>query len=265
MAPDPLVERFPGHAYPQVIPTPDEMRPGGRAPWAALDARERSSIDLARVESRLRAARRHLEQAAPPGAPAELSAAGELSSRVRRSAVLVALFERGGETHVVLTRRSWRLRQHRGEIALPGGRAERGESPVATALREAREEVGLAPTAVRPFAWLSPIVALVSSSAIWPIVAALDGEPTLRANPREVDRVFTVALADLAADGAFVEERWRRGAPRPGADEEGFVPVRFFRVPGEVVWGATARVLSELLCVVLDVAPLDEGTAGAVR
>ncbi len=60
MAPDPLVERFPGHAYPQVIPTPDEMRPGGRAPWAALDARERSSIDLARVESRLRAANRHL-------------------------------------------------------------------------------------------------------------------------------------------------------------------------------------------------------------
>ncbi len=184
---------------------------------------------------------------------------------MRRSAVLVALFERAGETHVVLTRRSWRLRQHRGEIALPGGRAERGESPVATALREAREEVGLDPAAARPFAWLSPIVALVSSSAIWPIVAALDGEPTLRANPREVDRVFTVALADLAADGAFVEERWRRGAPRPGADEEGFIPVRFFRVPGEVVWGATARVLSELLCVVLDVAPLDEGTAGAVR
>ncbi len=263
---DPSVERFPGHVYPQVIPTPDATRPGAAAPWAALDVRGRSSIDLARVESRLRAARRHLEEAPPPGAPVELTAAGELASRVRRSAVLVALFERAGETHVVLTRRSLRLRQHRGEIALPGGRAERGESPVATALREAREEVELDPATARPFAWLSPIVALVSNSAIWPIVAALDDTPRLRANPREVDRIFTVALADLAADGAFVEERWRRGAPRPGADEEGFFPVRFFRVPGEVVWGATARVLTELLCVVLDVAvPDDAGAASDVR
>ena len=205
MAPDPMVERFPGHAYPQVIPTPDEMRPGRRAPWAELAASDRSSIDLARVESRLRAARRHLEEGPPPDAPLELAEVGDLPVRVRRSAVLVALFERDGETRVVLTRRSLHLRQHRGEIALPGGRAELGESPVVTALREAREEVGLAAATVRPFAWLSPIVAVVSSSAIWPIVAALDGAPALRANPVEVDRVFTVALADLSADGAFVE------------------------------------------------------------
>ncbi len=265
MAPDPLVERFPGHAYPQVIPTPDERRPGPPAPWEALAVRDRASISLGRVESRLRAAHRHLESSAPPDQPSELAGAGELASRVRRSAVLVALFERDGETHVVLTRRSLRLRQHRGEIALPGGRAEGGESLVDTALREAGEEVGLAAATARPFAWLSPIVTLVSSSAIWPIVAALDGVPTLRANPYEVDRIFTVALADLAADGAFVEERWRRGGPRPGADDEGFVPVRFFRVPGEVVWGATARVLSELLCVVLDVTGPDEGAVHDVR
>jgi 8-oxo-dGTP pyrophosphatase MutT (NUDIX family) len=124
---------------------------------------------------------------------------------------------------------------------------------LATALREAREEVGLDPAAVTPVGWLSPIVSFASESAIWPIVGTLAARPALVADPTEVDRVFTVALSDLAAEGAFVEERWRRGGRRPGADREGYFPVYFFKVPGDVIWGATARVLTELLCVALGV------------
>ena len=81
------------------------------------------------------------------------------------------------------------------------------------------------------------------------MVATVEGQSEWRAQPGEVDRVFSVALADLLADGAFVEERWRRSDPRPGADDDGFFPIYFFRVPGDLIWGATARVLVELLAI----------------
>jgi 8-oxo-dGTP pyrophosphatase MutT (NUDIX family) len=244
-------DRFGGHRFPQRLPEPSDLRAGGPAPWAGLAPEARRQLNLARVVSRLVSAGRAGDA---PGEPAELSAAPGGSARpARRSAVLVALFEDAGETEVVLTRRSLALRHHRGEIALPGGRSDPGETVTATALREAREEVGLDPASVRPVGWLSPIVTFASGSAIWPVVAVLDGRPDLVADPIEVDRVFTVALSDLGAEGAFVEERWRRDERRPGADDEGFVPIQFFKVPGDLIWGATARVLTELLCVVLDV------------
>jgi 8-oxo-dGTP pyrophosphatase MutT (NUDIX family) len=167
--------------------------------------------------------------------------------------VLVALFEESGESHVVLTRRSFAMRSHRGEIALPGGRSHGAETPTATALREAHEEVGLDPSAVTPFAWLSPIATFASGSAIFPIVGFLPARPELVIEPSEVDRAFSVALSDLVADGTFLEELWRRPIARPGADEEGFFPLYFFKVPDDLIWGATARVLTELLCLVTGV------------
>ena len=208
------------------------------------------------MASRLRAAGRDLDVAPPPGEPPELAAVADARRQpvTRRSAVLVALFEEDGETHVVLTRRSRALRHHGGEIALPGGRSDEGETPVHTALREAHEEVGLDPGVVEPVGWLNPIVTFASGSAIWPVIARLPGRPEFVVDPVEVDRAFTVALSDLMREGAFVEERWRRDQPRPGSDAEGFFPIYFFAVPGDVIWGATARVLTELLCVVADVA-----------
>lgn len=237
--------RFPGHEHPQVVPVPDQVRPGGPAPWARLAPESRRSLTLALVEERLRTAGRLFEVAPAPERPAEIVG----RRRLRRSAVLVALFEEGGETHLILTRRSTRLRSHRGEIALPGGRSDLGETPVETALRETYEEVGIAPGLIAPIGWLNPIATLASDSAIWPVVGRLAARPTMVAHAPEVDRVFTVALSDLAADGVFVEERWRRDAARPGADDEGYVPIYFYAVPGELIWGATARVLTELLCV----------------
>jgi len=246
-------ERFPGHRYPQVVPEPDEVRPGRAAPWAHLAAGARRSISVDTVVSRLAERGRSLESGLPALSEELLALAREPDLVVRPSAVLVALVDVEGEAHVVLTRRSLTLRHHRGEIALPGGRSDGDEDPVATALREAREEVGLDPTLVTPVGWLSPIASIVSNSAIWPVVATVDGRPQWRAQPGEVDRVFSVALADLVADGAFVEERWRRATPRPGADEDGYFPIYFFRVPHDLIWGATARVLVELLAIVTGV------------
>ena len=247
--------RFEGYEYPQVIPDPDDVQAGGPAPWATARPEDREGITLARVIERLREGERLLDGWPVPGDPQEMDAVADATSRtiIFRSAVLIALFEEDGETHLVLTRRSSALRSHRGEIALPGGRSDEGESPIETALREAHEEVGIPAASVTTVGWLSPIVTFASGSAIWPVVGLLKQRPTLVIDPAEVDRAFTVSLKDLMADGAFLEERWRRNVPRPGADDEGYFPIYFFAVPGDVVWGATARVLTELLCLVAGV------------
>jgi 8-oxo-dGTP pyrophosphatase MutT (NUDIX family) len=242
--------RFEGHRYPQIIPDPGEIETGALAPWSDASSRTNLSVDL--VRSRLRDAKRLLGTHLPPDQPEELDlvADGAPAPVTHRSAVLVALFEEAGESHVVLTRRSFEMRSHRGEIAFPGGRSHEGEAPTDAALREAQEEVGIDPGSVTPYAWLTPIVTFASGSAIYPVVGFLDARPELVIEPSEVDRAFSVALSDLVADGAFLEERWRRPLTRPGADADGFFPLYFFRVPGDLIWGATARVLTELLCLV---------------
>jgi len=252
--------RFSGHAYPQAIPEPDEIRPGRLAPWSDLAREARTALTLALVEERLRTRRRHFSTSPLPSDVGELRVVADDVERVitRASAVLVALFERDGETHVILTRRSAQLRSHRGEVSFPGGRSDRDEDPVTTALREAEEEVALHANQMVVVGWLSPLVTLASGSAIWPIVSTLGEEPVLVANPDEVERVFSVSLAELASEGTFLEERWRRATTRPGADDEGFFPISFFKVTHDVIWGATARILTELLCVALDVPWPDE-------
>jgi len=263
MAPDvPRRERFEGHQYPQVIPEPAQIESGGPAPWASLDEQRRRDLSLDHVREAFARSGRLLATSSPPLAPKELELVEDASPApiTKRSAVLIALFEESGESHLVLTRRSLGLRFHKGEIALPGGRSDGDETPVATALREASEEVGLSPHLVTPLAWLNPIAAFGSGSTIWPVVGTLSSRPTLTANDAEVDRVFTVALKDLVAAGSFLEERWRREIPRYGQTPGAFYPIYFYRVPGELIWGATARILTDLLCTVVGVKwPVEEG------
>ncbi|HZD65082.1 MAG TPA: hypothetical protein VE152_03190, partial [Acidimicrobiales bacterium] len=83
-----------------------------------------------------------------------------------------------------------------------------------------------------------------SGSGITPVVGLLAARPDLRPNPAEVERVFDVSLAELASDTVYREERWEV----PGGSERS---IHFFELDGDTVWGATARVLRELLDVVL--------------
>jgi 8-oxo-dGTP pyrophosphatase MutT (NUDIX family) len=258
--------RFEGHRYPQIIPDPGEIEAGALAPWAGANRRTNLSLDL--VRSQLRDAHRILGVHLPPDQPEEIGlvADGEPTPIAHRSAVLVALFEELGESHVILTRRSFEMRSHRGEIAFPGGGSHADETPTETALREAHEEVGLDPHSVSPYAWLSPIATFASGAAIFPIVGLLERRPQLVIEPSEVDRAFSVPLSDLVADGAFLEERWRRPLLRPGANEDGFSLLYFFKVPDDLIWGATARVLTELLCLVTGIAwPIQHGRDGHSR
>ncbi|MDA8342132.1 MAG: CoA pyrophosphatase [Actinomycetota bacterium] len=273
----------------QVIPRPEGWRLGPPPPWAGVVAGGGGHISLPMVRRAVGAVATpalSVDGSGPDGsgpggsdpvgsdpvgsdpvgsdpgtAPGSLPFSAARSAppgTTDRSAVLVALFEEGGEARVILTVRSDRLRSHRGEVAFPGGRLDAGEGPVEAALREAEEEVGLTPSLVEVIGSLTPLSTYSSGTRMTPIVGTLASRPVLRAAPGEVARIFDVSLRDLIADGVFHTEVW---PPRPGrpvlrADGSAFwggavAPVVFYDVAGETVWGATARILTELLAAVL--------------
>jgi len=238
---------------PQQIPRPPMHRPGRPAPWSDLPAADRSSVALADVVAAVSGRDRSHDAATTAAEVSEFSRSfADAFPDANPAAVLVALFEDAGEARVLLTVRSARLRSHQGEVAFPGGKLDPHEGIDEGARREAHEEVGLDPSLVTVVGHLTAMPTVSSNTLMTPVVAVLDGRPTTTPAPDEVARVFDVALADLLADDVFAEELWavpgRHGADgRPGGE----FPVWFFSVAGETVWGATARVLTELLCLVL--------------
>ncbi len=99
--------------------------------------------------------------------------------------------------------------------------------------------------------WIHPVLTMVSGSLIMPVLATVATRPHLVASPHEVERVFDVSLAELADPEIFHEERWSiAGRIIPGTADNSFA-VWFFEVAGEMIWGATARMIHELLSIVL--------------
>ncbi|HEY4928890.1 MAG TPA: CoA pyrophosphatase [Acidimicrobiales bacterium] len=240
---------------PQIIPRPQSHRSGGPAPWTHLAADVRASLPLAPVVDAV--ARRDRTWDADVTA-AEISAFvrtyADVVPDANPAAVLVALFEEAGECRVLLTVRSSRLRSHQGEVAFPGGKLDPDEGIEEGAVREAEEEVGLDPATVTVAGHLTAMPTVSSNTLMTPVVAVLPGRPVTAPAPDEVARVFDVALVDLLAEGVWAEELWAvPGRPGIGGESGGEFPVWFFSVAGETVWGATARVLTELLCLVLGV------------
>jgi 8-oxo-dGTP pyrophosphatase MutT (NUDIX family) len=178
----------------------------------------------------------------------------------RPAAVLCLLFDRAGEANVVLTRRPDHLRSHAGEVCFPGGRLRRGELPVDAALREANEEIGVAVDDIEVIGQLTPLTTTRSPAVVDCFVATLalpaDEGPVFVPDPNEVDKVFWVPLAQLAATGAYHEELW---PSRQADDGTPFRAVPFFRLDEDTVWGATGRLLAELLGAVLGRRGLAEG------
>lgn len=158
------------------------------------------------------------------------------------SAVLVTLVDDVRGPSVLLTRRAEWLSTHKGQIAFPGGRLEPGESSLAAALREAREEIGLEPHVVTPIGELVAHRTVSSASHIIPHVAEARALPSQYVTSAEVERVFTVPLVELVRPDTFVEEHW------VFPDREVRVP--FFYLDDETIWGATARMLQALIGVV---------------
>lgn len=154
------------------------------------------------------------------------------------AAVLVPLFDDPAEGPVVvLTERRHDLRRHPGEISFPGGRRDPGEELLTTALREAEEEIGLPRERVRLLGALQPTTTLVTSYKVYPFVGAIDaGHAWL---PQETEVAHVLELPLLALREA---RRWR-----PLLDKGLPVPTVSFQVDGHLVWGATARMVDQLL------------------
>lgn len=162
----------------------------------------------------------------------------------RVSAVLLALSDGPHGAEVLLTRRSMEVGSHHGQVALPGGRSDVGETMTETALREANEEVGLDPAVVQPFAELSHLDVPVSNSYVVPVVAEVAGRPQLAPASIEVDRVFWVPLHEFTTDGVHRTESWGDGEARR--------QLQFYDVAGETVWGVTGAIMHEFLGLVTD-------------
>lgn len=165
--------------------------------------------------------------------------AGPRPSALRPAAVLVAVDPDGpGGPSLVLTRRASGLRHHAGQIAFPGGKIDAGDaSPEAAALREASEEVGLAPASVSLIGQLAPHETVTGYSIV-PVVGLLAGAFEPRADRAEVSEVFAVPLAHVLDPANYrVEQRRLHGEWRP-----------YWVVPWGpyYVWGATARILRGL-------------------
>lgn len=169
----------------------------------------------------------------------------EVDHADRPSAVLVLLADGDLGAEVLLTRRPWHMRTHRGEVSFPGGRREFGETYESAALREAEEEVGLDPRLVSVHRRLEPVRPLTSNNWIVPVVATVPSPLRLQGRQEEVDRVWWQPLHDLTLPGTYREEYWDIG--------HGDHPVAFFHLDDETVWGMTARIITTMLEVVHDV------------
>jgi 8-oxo-dGTP pyrophosphatase MutT (NUDIX family) len=158
-----------------------------------------------------------------------------------QAAVLVPLFEHAGAPYVLLTRRRADLRRHAGQVSFPGGRIEPGEGPLEAALRESQEEVGLDPALVDVLGQLDETLVLATGFRLTPWVGRVPYPYPYVAHPREVDTILYVPIAELSRPGVHrTVEREAYGMTHE---------VHLYELPAVTIWGATARVLHQLLSI----------------
>ncbi|RME38426.1 MAG: CoA pyrophosphatase [Deltaproteobacteria bacterium] len=159
-------------------------------------------------------------------------------SQLREAAVLLILLRRGQEYRLLLTRRTDTVRHHKGEICLPGGSREpTDDGPVATALRETREELGLAPDRFDILGCLDDVES-VHGYRVTPVVAWLHQPGGYRPDPTEIAEVLELPLQGFFRPGAHHSETWQHRGRRER--------VHFYQVEGTEVWGMTAAILRQL-------------------
>ena len=179
--------------------------------------------------------RRALHQTDPDDRPAP-------DAVTREAAVLVPIIEREGDLSIVFIRRSDAVESHRGQVAFPGGRVDPGDTTLLdTALREAREEVGIERAIVDVLGGFPTMSTVSSGMRVAPFVGVLTRPVDYKIDPIEVAEVFEVplkVLADARYRGLY---EWRRDKDRPSSN----FPAIFYS--GQTIWGLTLRITESLL------------------
>jgi len=167
--------------------------------------------------------------------------AGPAPHTARHAAVVVLLFQRAGHWHIPLTERPITLSQHGGQISLPGGSIDPGETSAQTALRELGEELGIT-TDVHLLGRLADCYIYASDFLVTPWVAAMEPEPAWRPHDREVQSIIELPLESLLDDTILGRTTINRG------------PLTFhapcINIGGARVWGATSVILCELADII---------------
>jgi len=171
-----------------------------------------------------------------------------LSSRQRRviehppfphAAVLVPLFQKDGDCHLLFTKRSEEVKYHKGEISFPGGVVDEGDRElIHTALREAREEIGLKESDVQIIGILDDIVT-ITEFIVTPIVGLFPYPYPFKVSEVEIAELIEVPLASLLDENSFSEREIFRGGHKE--------IVYAYEYGKHIIWGATARILKQFL------------------
>jgi mutator protein MutT len=169
-----------------------------------------------------------------------LTASDEEQQIIKHSSVLLLLFIENNDLNAILIKRPEHMKHHAGQIALPGGRIEKGETPVETALRETWEEIGISPDHIEILGSLSALYVQVSRFQIHPFVGWLDKKPEFSINKNEVEKTISFPIKLLKNSFEEVELNTISGQLK--------VPCVQFE--GEIIWGATAMILSEFCDVI---------------
>ena len=164
--------------------------------------------------------------------------------RLKRAAVLIPLFKKDGEYYILFTRRTDRVEHHKGQISFPGGRQDKKDKDfLATALREAEEEMGIQKKDVRILGELDDVCTVSTDYCISPFVALIPYPYPFKLNPHEIAEVIEAPLSAFFDEDKFRQEvLMNNGQP---------FPVYFYQYAGHTIWGATARILKQLLDLLL--------------
>ena len=192
---------------------------------------------------------RQLKKSYQPGLIASMDGYAGMYENVtlKCAAVLIPLAWWKEAWQLVFTRRTETVEHHKGQVSFPGGGCELDEpTPEATALREAEEEIGLAPKDVRVLGRMNDIIT-ITHYRVTPVVGVIPWPYPVRAEPAEVGRVFTIPLAWLAE-----RTNWDEQPITPPGASRPFPVLKYHPYDGEILWGATARITQSFLNTVME-------------
>jgi 8-oxo-dGTP pyrophosphatase MutT (NUDIX family) len=163
--------------------------------------------------------------------------------RMTASAVLVPIFKKNGQYHLLFMQRTERVKDHKGQISFPGGAYEKEDNELLnTALREAEEEIGLAPHDVEVLGELDDMLTVATSYIISPFVGLIPYPYPFKLDHFETEELIEVPIATLLNKNCFSESKSISNGQE--------IELYFYKYENKVIWGATARILKQFLGIV---------------